>query len=248
VVTPVKNPLPPGTAHRARLAVTPLLLWARRRLIDGVRDRAGGTRTSEWIDLEELGVAKEGRVRYVPSPWSTLRKVLPPTEVDSGDVFVDFGAGMGRVVLSAARYPFRRVVGVELSEHLADIARRNIGQSRADLRCPAVDIVTSDVLDYEIPDDLTIAYFYNPFHGSIFDTVVRNLIASVDRHPRRLRIIYRDPAEEEALLATGRVQPLRTIRGRRPTREWARAHATCLYEVTPAADAGGPSDEGSTHR
>jgi hypothetical protein len=41
-------------------------------------------------------------------------------------VFLDVGAGKGRAMLLASRFPFLRVEGVELNEHLAAIAQRNI--------------------------------------------------------------------------------------------------------------------------
>jgi hypothetical protein len=61
--------------------------------------------------------------------------------------------------------------------------------------------------------------------------VVGRLFESVDRHPRRLRIVYGNPVEEDALMRTGRVRPVRTLRGWRPGAEWARSNSFRLYEV-----------------
>ena len=55
-------------------------------------------------------------------------------------------------------------------------------------------------MDYEVPDDVTVAFFDNPFVGRIFATVVDRLIASVDQAPRRLRIIYFNPVEHERVM------------------------------------------------
>lgn len=44
-------------------------------------------------------------------------------------MFLDLGSGKGRMVLSAARFPFRRIIGVELSNDLTAIARRNVATS-----------------------------------------------------------------------------------------------------------------------
>lgn len=126
----------------------------------------------------------------------SLRRILPPREVTDHDVFVDFGSGMGRVVLQAARYPFRKVIGVEVSETLHSIARENIDRNRQRLRCPDTELVHADALDYELPDDVTVAFLYNPFRGEIFATVIERLLQSVERNPRPLRIIYVNPIEE----------------------------------------------------
>jgi SAM-dependent methyltransferase len=213
-------------------AVRPLLV-AIRMAADGLLERVFGVATRGEVQLDRLGLQSQDRRDYKPAPWRTLAMVLRRTDVDGAtDVFIDFGAGKGRVVFLAARYPFKRVIGVELSPDLSRLARENIERHRNRLRCADVEIVTSDVLDYEIPDDVTIAFFYNPFGGDVFVRVLSRLLASVDRRPRFLRIIYHNPVEHETLMATGRVRLLRRTRGWRPTPAWSRSNSTHVYEVT----------------
>ena len=57
---------------------------------------------------------------------------------------------------------------------------------------------------FEIPDDMTVAYFYYPFVGETFQRVIDNIIASLDRRPRRTRLVYVLPVMEEYILETGR--------------------------------------------
>ncbi len=190
-------------------------------------------RTDGWIELSELGLPSEHRVHYQPSPWLTLPRALRRSEVTSEDVFIDFGCGMGRMVLEAALlYPFARVIGVELSSQLAAVAERNVERNRRRLAARQVEVVVSDVLDYRMPDDVTVAFFYNPFGGPIFEHVIRELLASVDRAPRRLRLIYQNPVEERMLLATGRIRRLGS--GRSFLRRGRVQSAIAFYEVGPA--------------
>src|SRR5438552_5880759 len=99
-----------------------------------------------------------------PTPWRLLPYLLRPSEVSPDDVFVDFGCGDGRVLLEAAHlYRFRRVVGVEIVPDLAEAARRRLEHNRHLLNSQRWEVVCGDVLDYEPPDDLTVAYFYDPF-------------------------------------------------------------------------------------
>lgn len=210
------------------------LFLTLRSLLSRVLERHYGIETARNVDLETLGLEGEQRQGYKPSEWSLLPRILPKREVKESDVFIDFGSGQGRVVYQAAHYPFRRVIGVELSGELNDVARRNVHRNRHRLRCPDIQLVTTDVLDYEIPDDVTVAFFANPFQGHIFATVVERLLTSVDRKPRRLRIIYRNPVEHAFLMSTGRIRPLRQLRGLRPSREWSRSNSTRSYLVTPA--------------
>ena len=209
---------------------------ARRQIALVVFERRYGIETAREVPLEELGLAHPDRVRYRPSEWRTLRRILRPGEVGKGDVFVDFGSGMGRALLEAAEYPFRRVVGVELSQQLNDIAVRNVERRLAHLRCKQIQVVTADVVDYAVPDDVTVAYLANPFKGEILSAVIDNLISSFDRRPRELRLIYNFVREESRLLDTGRVRKVRE--GRRFVRRWSHTDDLAMYRIVPGESGG----------
>lgn len=174
----------------------------------------GQVDTIEPVSSEELG-HNENMVLYRASGRFFLRRAIRPREVGPGDVFIDLGSGKGRVVLLAARYPFDRVIGVEISEELNQIARENLERERPRLRCPEVDIVTADLAAYELPDEVTHVYMYNPVTGPLFETVLGKILASLERRPRPLRVIYACPDEplRQALEETGRFRLLRKSRG-----------------------------------
>jgi Predicted O-methyltransferase len=196
-----------------------------------------GIRTRDRIRIHALGLGGDNeRKDHVPSNWTVLPRILKKEDVGPRDVFIDFGSGLGRIVFqAAARYPFQRVVGVELSPQLNEAARINMEKSRPRLLCKDVELITVDVLAYAIPDDVSVAYFGNPFTGRIFREVIERLLSSVDRRPRRLRLIYFNPVEHEYLMATGRMRLVRRLRGFRPTAEWSRSNAAYMYEVVPRA-------------
>ena len=197
-------------------------------------ERRAGIRTEGRVAPDELEHENPHLMGYMPAGWFTLRRILKRGEVTPDDVFIDIGSGMGRLVFQAAeRYPFRRVIGVEISEYLNAVARENIERNRHRLRCKEVEIVTADVLAYDLPDDVTVAYFYNPFTGPVFGAAVEKLTESLERRPRRLRVIYSNPREEERLLAAG-FRRIRSLRGLRPGREWSRSNSTRMYEFTPS--------------
>lgn len=206
--------------------------WAREALGHLIFERRADVRTAGIVRLRELGLEAEGREDSVPSQWLALRKLLPRNTVGPADVFVDFGSGKGRIVCQAAMYPFAKVIGVEVSEQLSQIARDNVARHRR-VRAGRVEIVTADAVDWPIPDDLSVAYFYNPFVGDVFHNVVKGLIESFDRHPRQLRILYVHPHEHDYLLSTGRVSPVKHLRGWRPGKAWSRSHSAWSYVVLP---------------
>jgi SAM-dependent methyltransferase len=147
-----------------------------------------------------------------PSPWHVLPRALRKVGASNHDVFVDFGCGTGRVVHQAAKWPLKKVIGVEVIPEVADRAQSLVAAQRRKYRCESVEIVTRDVTAFRVPDDLTIAYLgqVQYFSGEEMDAVLRNLIESIDRRPRRVRLIYY-PTPAPYVGATGRFRLLPDI-------------------------------------
>jgi SAM-dependent methyltransferase len=207
----------------------------RRFASDVLVERRLGIETSREVDLATLGLAAQGRVDYEPSGWLAIRRALGGQPIHPDDVFLDLGSGKGRVVLEAARRPFRTVIGVELSPELNAIAERNLEACRRRLRCQDVRFITADAGTFPIPDDVTVVYLCNSFGGPVFDAAMDQLIASVDRRPRAVRVSYQFAREHDRLMATGRFRFVGTRESWRPTRTWVRNSALHEYELLPAA-------------
>jgi hypothetical protein len=201
-----------------------------RRTAGRILFRRGFAETDGKITMATLALDHPDRVYYTASPWWILRWLLPQSEVGSSDVFGEFGRGKGRVILDAARrYRFRRVVGVELSADLSLGARRLVARERSRLRCRDVRIETADAADFRVPGDMTYAYLYNPLSGPTSERVCSNIVESLDRAPRTLRVIYLNPVGHETLAATGRFRLIRRVRTTRFGHERA-----AIYEAAQA--------------
>ena len=60
---------------------------------------------------------------------------------------VDFGAGKGRIVVTASRhYPFKTVIRIEVSPNLTRKAQDNVDRNYQKLECKKVELTTFDVL------------------------------------------------------------------------------------------------------
>ena len=170
-------------AHRVRWDIVE---WVREQYWEWKL----GVSTTGDVPADALGLPDPDCHGYGPSRYGSLRKILNSMDIDSAtDVFIDFGSGKGRVLVLAATYPFRRVIGVDPSAKLNDIARRNVSQARRWLRCPQVAVLSADAATYAIPDDATVLYFANPFSGRVLDQVLDNIRASLARAPRRIYLI-----------------------------------------------------------
>src|SRR5688572_22194133 len=113
-----------------------------------------GTSTMRWVRAEDFGAVGDNLAdsqNYVATKARPLWTLLSSLDLPRDSAFVDFGAGKGRVLLIAAQYGFRKVVGVEFSPRLCAYARRNIQIFKSRSRVPVeIDIVESDAATYAI--------------------------------------------------------------------------------------------------
>ena len=140
--------------------------FACNRLADRYGDWRLGIQTSRYVTKQELGYEDTGsNVEYVATSYHALRSSLDRIPICLGhSVCVDYGCGMGRVVIFAALRRFRKVIGVEYTVQLAQQARENVRRAANRLRCP-VEIVNADAQSYPLPDDADVIFMYNPFRG-----------------------------------------------------------------------------------
>jgi len=114
--------------------------------------------------------------------------------------FVDIGSGMGRVALLAMRYPFKQIVGVEISPALHEIAVENLARYRTNTRaCKDVRFVRADAAAFAPPKGDLVVYLYNPFQAPILAAVLERLLAE----PREIVILYHTALERATIDATG---------------------------------------------
>jgi len=118
--------------------------------------------------------------------------------------FVDLGSGKGRALLLASDYPFREIIGVELSPELDRIARSNIArysEAKGGL-LPETPVISmqGDATDFSWPRGPLIVYMWNAFTQPVMERVFRNLESSLNEEPRELYVVYVHP-ELESMLA-----------------------------------------------
>jgi len=154
------------------------------------------TDTARRVRVAKLQIASTNKSQakdYIPTRGRAFRKLLDSLDFADDSVFVDFGCGKGKLLLLAMHYPFKRIVGIEFSPDLCDVAEQNVETYRKD-RAHAVDIVCSDVTDYRFRDDENVLFFFNPFTRPVMRRVLANVDESFGRKPREMWLIYNDPA------------------------------------------------------
>jgi SAM-dependent methyltransferase len=149
-----------------------------------------GIATLGLIESNDLGVENTDAMGYSALEYPQIFWAFQTIPFSLADVvFVDYGAGKGRVLAAAAAHPFQKVIGVEISEALAGIARGNIG-SMKQRRVAHVEVYCLDAAWFPVPDDGNVFFFFNPFIGATLREVIHRIHRSWCSHPRDLFVIF----------------------------------------------------------
>jgi SAM-dependent methyltransferase len=184
-------------------------------------DASMGVETEAVREIRTLELPEASAVhavRYEPTHIEILEAVFRELPRDLFRfTFVDYGCGKGRVILKASELPFARIVGVEISPELCDIAKRNLRERRSSTtECDEISVLNLDALAFELPRTPVICYFFNPFDLPVLAKVVAAIEHSIAEYPRDAYIVYVNPKHA------------RFFDERRP---WTVAHATRRFRI-----------------
>jgi SAM-dependent methyltransferase len=125
------------------------------------------------VDQSHVESAAHG-TRYEAARLYVLRRIITEC-VKSGAMprtFVDIGCGKGRACFFAATTGrFTRVIGVELSNPLVEIARQNLERFRGSA---AMEFICEDATRYLVPTEHSLVFLNNPFDASILRKFLEN--------------------------------------------------------------------------
>ena len=162
-------------------------------------DRRFGISTSgieyDLVALGASGPHVEQAEAYEPIQIPVFRAIMSAVQIDPRRYsFIDFGCGKGRALVLAAEHGFKRMIGIEFASSLYELAARNISAYRSrsgDSR--RIDLHHTDAVQFEIPDEDAMLFFYNPFGRDVLAKVCRNMENAYRSRPRSLVIAYRNP-------------------------------------------------------
>ena len=163
---------------------------------DGAFDRRFGTDTAGKVQTSALGfddgAAQDKAVLYLPSPAKVTHWMLENIGLEPRNhAFVDLGCGKGRVVLVAAQYPFAKVIGVDLSKALSEVARRNVARfDPRSRKCADVQIVTANATTFDWPDANVLLHLYHPFEPEITVAVLEHAARTWRARAKQLTVAY----------------------------------------------------------
>lgn len=151
--------------------------------------------TSGYIPLCRLEIDSQnwryGRRYQAIDPAGFRAALEAGGDIVSNRAFVDLGCGKGRAILLAAEYAFDRIVGVEFSPQLVEVAQKNLLTYTNPLQvCRKIEVVLDDAAMYPLPEAPLVLFLFNPFGPEVMAKVVENVCGSIHQHPRLVTVIY----------------------------------------------------------
>jgi SAM-dependent methyltransferase len=147
-------------------------------------------------------------VKYQGLQPSILRKCLNLIGVTAEMTFIDIGCGKGRALMVAAEYPFRHIIGVELSEFILATARSNfkiLGKKKP--RYGDVELVHGDASHPPLDRGVNVLSFFNSFTGAPVHVLVEHVRQHLKTFPEsEIWLICYNPVSFQAFDESGFLQ------------------------------------------
>jgi SAM-dependent methyltransferase len=192
----------------APAALVGKLRYAMFRLSELLYEWRYGIVSDTEILADQLGITDLACHDYLATGYMRFRQVMRHLVIrPDEDVFLDFGSGLGRAVILAGTYPFRKVIGVELVAELHTRAQENVRRAMRRLRCRDIELHNVDARSFHIPADVTIVYMWNPFSGEVLRQVLANIRQSFLEAPRVITIVHLSPTNPTDLDAIKETLP-----------------------------------------
>lgn len=123
--------------------------------------------TRSWLALcSKIALRKQGLREATRQDSGHRSHRIQPSILDQA----------GGRLLAAAHLPFRRVIGVEFAGNLHRDACDNIAHYPQErLKCREVVSLNVNAVEFDMPDENFVAFFFNLFTGDILDRVAQRI-------------------------------------------------------------------------
>ena len=148
-----------------------------------------GIHSEGWRDLSDAHRKQmafgDGKM-YQPTGYDILETILEHLPLSGEDVFVDLGCGTGRTIcFMATRTPLGRAIGIDIMDELLVDARRNAARLKTSAQ---LAFIHADACEVDLRD-CTVLYLANPFGDATVAKALTNLGATLEPHPRQVRVV-----------------------------------------------------------
>ena len=116
-------------------------------------------------------VSEESSVFQATRDTKYLKKILDDMNISGQDSILDIGCGKGYLMKIFSQYGFYKVGGVEISDRLCNIAKKNLLKEKID----NFIIYNENAKNFNKYEDYNYIYMFNPFPSTVMKTVMYNI-------------------------------------------------------------------------
>jgi SAM-dependent methyltransferase len=135
---------------------------------------------------------------YLGCQPSCVRDALRTIPELERRTFVDLGCGKGRALVLASEFPFRKIVGIEISEQMVAVARRNAAVVKA--RYPqrtSSEVVHGNAALFPFPEGDLVVFLFHPFHRELISAILGRLEKVAE--DREIFLVYENPVYQQVI-------------------------------------------------
>jgi SAM-dependent methyltransferase len=160
-------------------------------------DALYGVDTSGVVPVEYIHRDRSLTARIIPyigSDPGVVRGALAALGNIEDYTLVDLGCGKGRAVIVGSEFPFRAIIGVELSTKLASTAKKNAAiVAHGYPSRPAITIHEANVTDFQLPDGKLVMFLYHAFGRELLAQLLTKLASALRSQGTHLFFVYDNP-------------------------------------------------------
>lgn len=160
----------------------------------------------EFLNDAELGIKTIGRIDkhsdksyfpYEPTTYAVLKRIAESEYLSGADCVLDYGCGKGRVPIYLHDTVGCRTIGVEVEKSFYEDALGNLNsyKEKSEKETDGISLVRSKAQDFEVPEEVTACFFFNPFSSDILKNVMVKILESVRKNPRSMFLFFFYPSD-----------------------------------------------------
>ncbi len=130
---------------------------------------------------------------YEPTPYCVLELLADSGYIGKKNTLLDYGTGKGRVCFYLSYQTRCRSIGIEYDQRI--YARAADNQKTA-VSGPRTDFALACAGQYQVPADVDLCYFFNPFSPELLKAALARLLESYYHNPRTIRLFFYYPSDE----------------------------------------------------
>lgn len=126
-----------------------------------------------------------------------VKKILQKLNIKENDAILDIGCGKGLFLYYAKKFKFNNITGIEYSERLTNIAKKNVIM----LNDRRISVVNIDARLFSQYEKYNYFFINNPFSEEIMNFVIDKIIEN--RKDSSVLVIYQFPFSKKLFIEKG---------------------------------------------